>query len=65
MSAPAFTYKHMMVGKLDRDQKYPPKVSICSPRSGGQCIELPKVDRNAAFALLVAQQKNYGGQRSV
>lgn len=57
MSAPAFTYKHMMVGKLDRDQKYPPKVSICSPRSGGHKINLQSVDKKAAFALLVAQQK--------
>lgn len=57
MSAPKFTYKQMMVGKLHRDEKHPPKVSICSPRSGGQKIVLKPVDKKAAFALLVAQQK--------
>ena len=56
MSAPKFTYKNMMVGKLSRDEKHPPKVSICSPRSGGKKINLQSVDKKAAFALLVAQQ---------
>ena len=29
----------------------------CQPRSGGMSIQLQKIDRKAAFARLVAQQK--------
>ena len=56
MSAPKFTYKQMMVGKLSREEKHPPKSSACFPRSGGQKIVLKPVDKKAAFAILVAQQ---------
>ena len=46
----------MMVGKLSREEKHPPKSSACFPRSGGQKIVLKPVDKKAAFAILVAQQ---------
>lgn len=55
MSTPKFTYKNMMVGKLSRDEKHPPKSSACFPRKGGQKIKLKPVDKKVQWALILKQ----------
>jgi hypothetical protein len=53
------TYHDVMSGVWGRNGRQRPVKSDagCQPRSGGAPIRLPKVDRKAAFAKIVAQNK--------
>lgn len=52
------TYRHIMDGKLTRDQRTPARIAFAAlPRQGGQKITLTKPDKAKAFALFVSQQK--------